>query len=341
MRFKTFCEATAPAWRAKKKKINQSNFLGGYDYNLSATIEYGNILYRGFDEDHVSVVFDGAVSIDTGDFNVKVAKVKGRTEPRSSLTGDSTLLSLTTLWKDFPNRQYSTFVSHSGDHLDDFGDYVGIVIPSDNVEKFGYMPADFNESRTNTSLQQMKDRVSKTIMKFAAFAQSVNYLMEPRPTDRGKELKIKLMDMIEDFQVEDIFRHGDTSKWNLSLQPNQLEKFTKFMDHVMKNHRELKMLANKDPSSGYAASVIDTMYTFMEMLEENRVESVKEFFELVSPEEYKATAHESLADLPAKPRDEVWFEGDYLLVYSTDDQLNYLNQTTQIKILQALQKENK
>ena len=326
MRFKTFLSETPKISVTAARNLQALALFDGFKENLNVVIDKEIILYRSAqmsDGKRLHLNFEGE------DITMRIIKVTGRTEPRNSKSSDNMMMYAASNWEGFPKRIYSTFATQSLSHATMFG-YPRILIPADSVNQFGWMPEDFNESERGSKLRKNKHLLSDLFTHMRSFAGCVGDLFRAEDT-KGTDFRNKVMDIAVD---NGIFDELKATFYRPQLKQEKINQFVSFCDSMLKKHKELKAMSDRDPYS-----VMDSLYHLLEFLQEKELASVKSAVELIKPETFGAISYNSFDQTPqqenAKQKTEVWFEGDYLLIAFNHD-LESTSPAMQVDILKVI-----
>ena len=278
--------------------IQAINALCPNNFRLMAT---GKIpkLYRS-----MSILQNGKGS------EIRFATVKGRTAPRKSLTDSNIILNFVSqsdLWKDFPNRSLSASCAASeSEVMEDFTDRnTFIVVPADRITKFATTPTDFNF--TNIRKHQLMSIGSR--LKY-----TLNMLRDLANTDLPSTLsKIFRNPVVKKINKADIMSLDDI--YELSVIMHTFHEHDSSQQDIIdwfENNKKLRLTHTYNK----AVVDVDDLYTYM------GGQTLWDFLHTdVSPSSMKAKllTINQLKTVAKKPKSEIWFEGDYLIIRPLDD----------------------
>ena len=253
--------------------------------NLNAMIKAKKLLFRGLDNMGINMK---STSVENGDDLIwkiikgRVDSIKsGNRGPRESLTGLNLILNVTTnfpSWSKIPKRKFSTSCTSSGYDASFFGD-VFVIVPADNVKKFAMSTGDFNELRINSSPIISLTPALSNITKTYIEINNLN-----------------IKELVSYDQFKAFYKWADANLLTPPTKPS--------IGKINKSHYSLTTGAD-------AISFLKNM----------KCSSFEEFFEdRLSPSKLGILEFDSIDELLNNPKssksNEVWFEGDYLLITS-------------------------
>lgn len=249
-----------------------------------------------------------------GDFDYFWKEIPKRQAERTSIVGTQFYMWwVDAKFEDFPKRSKSYFATQHKTHGSKFGygNDTMMIIPADNVEKFGWMPTDFNEGDA-PSMAHMYFRSIQTL-----------WTIVGRIMDKKQTSLVRRMD-------SEIFH-----KRKISCDPEDGIPQRKFFD-ILDALNELidneplyrkwteGSVTTSNPMNPVDARLLDELKSFKDELREEGFESIEDMLKRITPTFLKAELFTDLAQIKkssSSKADELWFEGDYLAIrwYGEED----------------------
>lgn len=209
-------------------------------------------------------------------------------------------------FKGFPKRSMSYFASQQGAHSRRFIGQNMLIIPADNIDKFGWMPHDFNENDRATDFH-------KNLRAVKSLWNQVSRLVDKRQTS--------------------LMKHVDTEIFlprKISTDPEDgIQSSRKFLlvidalNELLDREIEFRKWATGEgvrdkpiELSAVDERFLDDLKIFKDEMREHGMETLEDTMKLITPENMDAKLYTSLADVKKSSQysdpDELWFEGSYL-----------------------------
>lgn len=274
-----------------KESIDQEVDLNPFRGNILKMVKSQQLLYRGVGE---------AVAKRPSE---KV--IRALNSPRRSLSGNDLLNSyMSHNWQEVPRRAYSHFCSQSLAHVSIFGDPV-LCIPADDVNLFAHVKTDFNMGGTPD--RKSVDTVLSKIHAIRSDMKSCISADDYGTTEWSKEV----YPAIRKFDVEKYFNQVKFAV-DPTTTPGVIEFFDYCLSHMSKLHRCAEL-----PRQNLINYIFDDLKY---ALDTAGYSYVKDMFNEITPEKLGITTFSSLDSRPPRSKeDEIWFEGNYLLLMPEDE----------------------
>ena len=297
--------------------------ISPYKKTLKEMVDHKIIFYRGQDFESEHGV-DLLVNLDGENFRITVYKIQKRKDIRRSISGDQSLINLSSIkWKDLPDRKKSYFATQQMSHTGLFGGKPAIIIPADNVDRFAWAPEDFNLTNTSKGLKQKIIDISQGIGSLVTSLKTlINH--ESEAQSEAQQLIVKMLKTV------------DISISNFEITNDESAEQAEQLIEIIWKNKKLLVKNKKDGNYYRAMRIVSQIERIKELLETNGWQTLKDMFDEFTPEQFHIKLFSKISEIPvdAAVSDELWFEGDFLAIYSSD--LRYLNHESKLDVLKKI-----
>lgn len=277
--------------RRKQHSTSLKEVARGYKKNIKAVLDNHLYFFR---------VSASHRPIEDGETELHWFEQPARTGGRNSVFGNGNWLMswVDSEWKGFPKRSMSYFATQAQSHAREFGrrDQMALIIPADDVDVFGWMPEDFN----NSTLPQTLMAAIQSLLT------SIRRSLAGQTTPLLKKLG------------EEVFISRGIDIYAAEL-PNptvdNIKHYFEAIDELMDNLFQIQQRA----ANLQEERLVKTLKEFRSELKDMGFATLKEYAdEELSPKEREAKTFTKFGEIKkssSSTADELWFEGSYLALY--------------------------